>query len=185
MANNGQSRCPRNVRFINRVLSSSWQCTTSVSARSTGFELPHSERQAPNINTLLLHKTRQNRQGTIIKVLFVHTLGSKLGKEIVRRNSVAFCFLRSTVGPRRLIIVIVGKYMLDLRRKVWCPHSDAISLSGWSRGPELSRLLEGPCHSDWSHNHKRPRCNCYNRSVFLVTVVVASVRQPALNLILH
>ena len=48
--------------------------------------------------------------------------------------------------------------MLDLRQKF---HSDAISLSGWFRGPELSRLLEGPCHSDRSHNHKRPRCNCY------------------------
>ena len=100
------------------MLSSSWQCTTSVSARSTGFELPHSEWLAPIINTLLLYKTRQNRQGTIIKVLFVYTLGSKLGKEIVRRNSVALCFLRSTVGPRRLMIVIVGKCMRDLRRKV-------------------------------------------------------------------
>ena len=46
-----------------------------------------------------------------------HAFGSKLGKEILRRNSVALCFLRSTVGPRRLIIVIVGKYMRDLRRK--------------------------------------------------------------------
>ena len=71
--------------------------------------------------------------------------------------------------------------MRDLRRKVRCPHSDAISLSGWSRGPELSRLFEAPCHSDWSHKHKRPRCNCYNRSVFLVTMVAASVRQPALK----
>ena len=81
----------------------------------------------------------------IIKVLFVHiyTLGSKLGKEILRRNSVALCFL-ALVGPRRLIIVIVGKYMRDLRRKVWSPHSDAISLSGWSRGPCFLRPTVGP-----------------------------------------
>ena len=36
----------------------------------------------------------------------------------------------SLYGGRLLIIVIVGKCMRDLRRKVWCPHSDAISLSG-------------------------------------------------------
>ena len=72
----------------------------------------HSERH------ILLYKTRQNRQGTIIKeILFLNTLGSKLGKEILRRNSVALYFLRSTVGPRRLIIVIVGKNIRDLRRK--------------------------------------------------------------------
>lgn len=46
----------------------------------------------------------------------------------------------------RPIIIIVGKYIRALCRKVWYPHSDSIPLSGWSRG-----------HRHWSHNHKQPR----------------------------
>ena len=47
-------------------------------------------------------------RGRFKEVLFVHW------EEILRRNSVALCFLRSTI----IVIVIVGKCMRDLRRKV-------------------------------------------------------------------
>ena len=46
-------------------------------------------------------------------------------------------------------------------------------LSGWSRG--LAGFWRGLATVTEVTNHKRPRCNSY-RSVFLVTVVAASVR---------
>ena len=70
-----------------------------------------------------------------------------------------------------------AKWPLDMATPVQTPSRD-------SRDPELSLLLKGPCHSDWSHCHKRLRCDCYT-IVFIATVVAASVRWPALNLILH
>ena len=87
-------------------------------------------------------------------------------------------------GPKKAIHSYSWQMLTGLASEGMMPPFRPISLSGWSRGPELSRLLEGPCHSDWLHKHKRPRCNCHT-SVFVVYAGEASVHRPAVDLVLN
>lgn len=106
------------------------------------------------------------------------TSGSKLGKQLPKQNLVAKC-------SRRLASLLKVGNCIRCRRLAQAigghGRSSLDAVSGWTK-PWTQPAFRGTlCHSDQSHNYKRPRCNYYTH-VFFELVVVASVHRSAHNL---